>query len=172
MAVAVGDKITAAWGNSTRTLYLKKAAAETVTSSTTLQNDNDFVFTIPANKVYLVEVELAVTAAAAGDIKLAWAVSGGVAGLGTRVCRGPAVGTTDPESGSMRSSRHGITTAKEYGCDPTTVAAINERFFVETTTSGTSGTLTLQWAQFVSSATATTMTTNSFAWLREVEVWT
>lgn len=172
MAVAVGDKITAAWGNSTRTLYLKKAAAESVTSSTTLQNDNDFVFTIPANKVYLIEMTLGVTAAAAGDIKIAWASSGGVAALGTRECRGPAVGTTDPESTSMRSSRHGLTTAKEYGCDPTTVAAITERFFVETTTAGTSGTLTLQWAQFVSNATATTVTTNSFVILREVEAWT
>lgn len=149
--------------------YKRKAANESVTSSTTMQDDNDIAgIALDADKVYLVDFYPSVSAAAAaGDVKFGWTTTGGVAGLGTRVCRGPQTGTTDATNTAMRVSRHNLTTAVPYGHDGSTTCAIHETFLVET--SAGAGTLTLRWAQNASSGTATTLSTSTYVVVTEVE---
>lgn len=148
---------------------IKKAASETVTSSTTFQDDDDFSVTLEADRTYRIELRAAWTGATAGDVKTQWVVTGGVAQLTGRHCRGPALGTADSTSGSTRSSGgHGLTTSINYGTDGTNGSAVTEEFYVETTTAGTSGTLTLQWAQNGPSGTGTVM--SSWSWLVITEV--
>lgn len=152
---------------------IKKAATETLSSSTTLQDDDDFSVDLDADKTYQVELHVIATGAASpGDIKIAWAVTGGVAALTNRHSDGPAVGTTDATSSALMraSGAHGLTTAVAYGTDGTNGSKIVEDFLVETTTAGTSGTLTMQWAQNSSSATATGVNGSSFLVITEVDL--
>lgn len=54
-----------------------KSADEAVTSSTTLQNDDDFSFTVAANTSYVVEGVLIVDGSSSGDFKAAWSIPSG-----------------------------------------------------------------------------------------------
>jgi hypothetical protein len=170
MAVYAGQVITAADAPA-KPQYIVKASAENVTSSTTLQDDNDIVFSLDANKVYEVRLHASASGATAGDIKTAWAVTGGAAQLTLRECIGPGTAVTDvTASATIRVSRHSLTSSVSYGVDGTAVtSAIAERFLIETTTAGTAGTVKLQWAQNASSGTATTLSTSTYAVCEEVE---
>lgn len=150
-----------------RVRVIKKAATESVTSSTTLQNDNDFSVTLDAGKVYRIEIYLSIGGATAGDIKFAWAVTGGVAQYTSRHAVGPTIGVADITNTSMRAGVHNLSTSVPVGVEAT-AGSHQENFLVETTTSGTSGTLTLQWAQNTSNATASTVGASSYMVITEV----
>jgi hypothetical protein len=152
-----------------KTRVIKKAASESVTSSTTFQDDDDFTVSLEANRVYRIQVRLSVGGATAGDFKAQWVVTGGVAQYTARHCMGPGVSTTGAGDGSVRSSVHNLSTSVTYGCDGSSNGAVFEDFLVETVVGAAAGTLTLQWAQSASSGTATTMTTSSFMVVEEVE---
>ena len=151
-----------------KTKVIKKNAQESVTSSTTFQDDDDFVVTLEASRLYLVRLLLAAAGATAGDIKLDWTVTGGVAQLTTRHCRGMATAQTNATDTTVRTVTYDLTTAVAYGVE-TTNGSIRETFLVETIVAAASGTLTLRWAQFVSNATATTVSANSFMLIDELE---
>jgi hypothetical protein len=167
-----GERITAAKLNARLPIYVPKSVAETVTSSTTLQDDDELVVTLSAGRSYDIELVLAVTTGTTGaDVKLAWATTGTVTQTSTRACFGPGRFTKDAaaetsntaspyDSGMVRASRHNLTTSVAYGTDGSTASAILEKFTVSGGVSG--GTLRLQWAQNVSSATATTVSTSSY----------
>lgn len=151
-----------------RMRYIRKSANESVTSSTTMQDDNDLAgIVLAANQVYRVDFFPAVTGAAAGDVKFAWTVSGTVAGLGTRNCLASTIGTTDHANTTVRISRHNLTTQVAYGLDGSTTGMIWETFLVDGGSLG--GTLTLQWAQSTSNATATQLSTSTYMTIQEVE---
>jgi hypothetical protein len=150
---------------------IKKAANESVTSSTVFQDDDDFSIDLDAGKTYRVETYLSVSGATAGDIKVAWVLTGGAAQLTARHCRGPALATADVTATSIRDSVHNlVTTTIGYGTDNATNSSIFEDFLVETTTANASGTLTMQWAQNGSSATSTTMSSSSYMVVTEVDL--
>ena len=124
---------------------IKKNSLESVTSSTTFQDDDDFVVSLEASKIFLIHLFLVVGGATAGDIKLDWTVTGGVAGYTSRNCLGMAVAATNSADTTMRTTSHTLSTAVPYGIE-TSNGTIREDFLVETVTAGTSGTLTLRWA--------------------------
>jgi hypothetical protein len=168
VAIAVGDKVTATWGNSVRIRHLKKAATESVTSSVTLQDDNDFVLTLSANTVYRVTLSVATTGATGGDLRAAWAVTGTVTSPTGRFVVGPESGTTSSASTLVRSTGAlTLTTNIVYGTDGSSNTGVREEFIADAGVSG--GTLKFQWAQGASSATATTVLANSFLTLEVVE---
>jgi hypothetical protein len=157
--------------NYPRVRVIKKAAAESVTSSIVLQNDDDLSIALAAGAVFLIDAYIIVTGAAAGDLRVAWAVSGGVAQLAGRSCMGPQIGTADSTNNAMRSSgAHSLTTSLGYGTDGAAGSSCQEHFLVETTTANTPGTLTMQWAQFTSSATSTTLAIGTFMVITEVDL--
>ena len=151
-----------------KTKVIKKNALESVTSSTTFQDDDDFTVSLEANRLYLIRLFLVAAGAPAGDIKLDWTVTGGVAQYTTRQCRGMALAGTNSTDTTMRTSPHNLSTAVTYGVEATN-GSIREEFLVETIVAGTSGTLTLRWAQNTSNATATSVSANSFMTIEEVE---
>lgn len=153
-------------GAGTGKYYIKKASSETVTSSTTLQNDDDIVFNLPEPGTYSIKALLTAAGATNGDIKIDWVASSGATQLTTRRCLGPAVGASDSTSASMRCSAHNLTTAVSYGTNESTVSVILEEFLV--TTSAT-GTVQMRWAQNASSATATTLSNNSYATIEQLK---
>lgn len=166
LAFAAGQEITADMLNRILRREVTKASPEDVTSSTTLQTDDELTYSVEAGRTYAVVAHLAVTGAAAGDIKVDWTVTGGLAQVTPRACFGPGINTTDATAtaaaantvGVNRSSVHDLTTAVAYGLDGTATTAIREEFTVAATTTGV---LTMRWAQNSSSATKTTVAAGS-----------
>jgi hypothetical protein len=151
--------------------YFKKIATESVTSSITMQDDDDLAgIALAANKVYLCEFYGASVGATAGDIKIGWVAGGGAAALTSRAIMSAQIGTTDSTNTAVRIARNALATAVPFGTTTgSTGITINETFIMETTTSGTAGTLTLQWAQDTSNATPTQLLSNTFLIVTEIE---
>lgn len=142
------------------TLVLK-TAAESVTSSTVLQDDNELTYALEADATYIVDAYLiahqTVDAATAIDINTEWSVPSGTSG--GKWCFGPETGMTSREDTSMVSSFHLHATDRRYGLDASgDTVAIHEHLIVVTTTAGD---LTFRWAQDSSNANATVVTDNS-----------
>lgn len=146
-----------------------KTADESVTSSTTIQNDDELAsMPLTAGISYAVEAFIIASGAAAGDIKITWARSGTINQIGARLCIGPTVNTTDVQgtgaaattNGVTRASGgHALTTAISYGTDGTNNSAIHEQFTLQCVVSGQ---LTFQWTQNASSGTATIVKAGSW----------
>jgi hypothetical protein len=152
--------------NFTMKKYIKKAANETVNNSSTLQNDNDFNVDLDANSIYEVVLNLAVTGNTGADFKCDWDVGGGASQLTTRCCLGPSINVVAVnDSGNVRESRHDLTTDVTYGTNVSTACHIQERFLVQTTTSGT---LQFRWAQNSADASDTICSSNSYMTLEKV----
>lgn len=144
--------------------FFKKTVQEDVTSSTTLQDDNDCQVTLVPG-TYRVELFAHASGAAAADVQTQWAFSGTITGQG-RSCFGPGLNTTHAPAtspaattvGVTRASAHTITSAVSYGLDGSNTSAIHEDLFLQVTVGGL---LKLQWAQVASSGTATSLTVGS-----------
>jgi len=132
-----------------------KTSTETVTSSVTLQNDDDLFVAVDANAAYDVRLILRYQAATAGDIQIGWTAPAGsthtntyLHALSTTAVGGGddviVAGTTAPGAGGVGSG--------------TDVALIWEGLLI---TAGTAGTLRLQWAQLASFATGTSVLAGS-----------
>lgn len=149
----------------TEGLFVRKTADESVTSSTTLQNDDHLVLALVAGTTYLLTGMLIYDASTAGDFKLAFTVPAGVTinwtAAGFRVADTTASGGGSPtvQTGSGTTKNVGGIGAGSKGA-----AVLNGLIRVGTT----AGNLQLQWAQDVSDATATTVYTDSF--LRLIKV--
>ena len=139
---------------------VKKASSEVVNNSTTMQNDDDLVYTLPANGTFEIETKLVVSGAANADVKIDWSVTGDVSQVTTRACLGPAISSADNTDTNVRSTNHNLTTDVNYGCDGSTGGYITEKFIVETSSSG--GNIQMRWAQRVAQASDTTMSSNSY----------
>lgn len=147
--------------------WVRKAASESVTSSTTMQNDNDLTFTMVAGAVYEVQLSLSVQGSASGDVKTGWSVPADATG-GTKFVHGPAsvlsTAFTSREDTAASVSTHGYTVAKTYHIEANAVAILEWGLI----SSATGGTFTLQWAQSTPNATATVM--NQASYLRYTRV--
>jgi hypothetical protein len=130
---------------------VRKAVDESVTSSITLQNDDELFLTADANAQYLVFGHVIYDGAAAGDISIAWS--------------GPASATFDWVSGGIQTGAStGVdtvsTSAQILSANPA-IGAIGAGSNLVIplqgilVTAGTAGTLQFRWAQNTSSATAT-----------------
>lgn len=172
----VGETVTAALMNAeirdqftalrADTSTVQKTADESVTSSTTLQNDNHLLVSVLTSAQYEIIVRLAVNGGASGDFKMAWTMPAGV--TGQRFSAGPAVSSaTSTADTTVRASglTSSFTTEINYGVFSTgQLSFIEETLYV--VTAGTAGTVQLQWAQNASSATATTVVAGSYITVR------
>ncbi len=166
MALPVaGNPILAA--DITRPWYIRKAASETRTSTAVASNDADFVNIALPVGVFEVHTYLTATGPAAGDVRVQWTFSG-TATVG-RSCwgAGPSM-TTAADAETMVSQAITFTSAVRYGVG-TNATAIQEHMFIEVTVAGN---LTMQWSQFVSDASVTTLSSTSRLIISAVEAWT
>lgn len=141
-----------------------KTGTEAVTSSTTLQNDDNLVCSVVASGVYICNWGLRMDGAALGDFKYAFTGPSGAtmtwasAGLATSDVANVAMTTTDVAAIGTTVS-HGTlaagTTTRVFGAGLLIV-------------SSTAGSLQLQWAQGTSSVTATNLFAGSWLKLERV----
>ncbi len=136
-----------------------KPSDESVTSSTTLQVDNDLVAAVAANAVYSFQIILSYSAATTGDLRVQLQGPASSSIISTCACIDVAgAGAID----SALTSRRGAlpSTALDVGG---VGAGVDTPFLWmgTLTTAGTAGNFSLYWAQATSSATATIVYTGS-----------
>lgn len=150
----VRDNLNATWAH----LIVRKTADESLSASTTLQDDNDLVLALAANEVWLVHYALRYSSPTAADLKVAFTFpSGGEIEFHSshKTSTGASddldwLGTTTPTASQSFGS---ITTSVQF--------ARIDGLFVN---GGTAGNLTLQWAQVTSDAGSTIMKAHSTLW--------
>lgn len=163
----VGDVLTAADVNEwLMRRYVSKSLLQTVTSSTTLTNDNDLFFTdFQANGVYLVEAYLIVVGVAAGDLIMDFTVPSGCNYHWSPVSLNIQA-TSDSDIMRMPDTTTGsrsIAAIPSASGGPT-VSLMRGLFTMGSTT----GTVQLRFAQFVSAANATGFGAGSAMWAQRV----
>lgn len=138
-----------------------KTARESITSSATLQDDDDFQFSLEANKTYVINGFMAISAGAAGGFKWVFSVPSGASGRINFSCGASQaavnVADTDITVGAGATAAIGITsTGQKVYC------------FGYVTISSTSGNVIFRWAQNSSNGTATYIERGSVMTLTEI----
>lgn len=147
-----------------------KSAAESVTSSTTLQNDDDFNVDLAVGlwRIELMAFVSGLSSTTLGGISSAWTNTGTMNNLG-RACFGLGFGSSDMSTtaggNQIRSSAHSLATGVGYGGIGGSTMVVHEDLTLEVTVAGT---LQWQWAQRVSSGTATNVNTGSKMYVTQV----
>jgi hypothetical protein len=147
--------------------FVRKTADESVTSSTTLQNDDHLSIAIPGAGSYEIDISLGITSAAnaAGDIRV-----GATFPAGTMTLFVDALDASLASSHTGTILRHalaltsGVDPGEGFGASTTQTYASLKFLFVATA----SGTFQFQWAQLASNASATTVKANSFLTMRQM----
>ena len=167
-ALTVGNGVTITTGKGYKT-YARKPASESVASTTTVQSDDHLTFSLAASAVYELRAYLTVSGSTGGDFKTQWLFTGPASGGNhtTRYGIGPNTATTSASATSMQYGRTAWTSPIAYGVDGTLSSHVEEGGLLDTTTGG-SGTITLQWAQNTSNATSTVVGTGSYAILERL----
>ncbi len=138
-------------GTDRASVTIRKTADESVTSSTTLQNDDQLTFSIGANETYIYHIIMNATMASAGSIKYTVTAPSGA------TCSTSSFGIDSTGSGGELLNA-GCGTSGFYGGTGTTSY---ETIDGTVTTGATPGTVTLQWAQNSSNGTATVVKAGS-----------
>jgi hypothetical protein len=150
--------------------FVRKTADESVTSSTTLQNDNELVLAVSASATYVFRVWLLATDAtdATGDIKFGFTFPTGAVchfsgkGPHTLMASGGAFG--DAEFIGRNTATSGSTVAS-YGLSSSVIGIELSGLLI---VAGTAGNFQLQWAQNASDGNATTVQAGSYMTLERV----
>jgi len=133
-----------------------KSADESVTSSTTVQDDNHLFMTLNANTNYWVDGSLITDGAVGGDFKMQFVVPSGTIRW---LANGPVSAATATVTDVDRNYKVGSTTTVMGTIASGTNSVILLAGIVRVGASG--GTFKIQWAQGTSSATATRVRANS-----------
>lgn len=161
-----GEVLTAADVNEycVNTKLVRKSVDESVVSSTTLQDDNELVIAVEANKSYELSFVATYVGATAGDMK--WALTGPAGTTITSASMGiqtAAAGSGDDLTEAFNQS---LPISQNYGALPANKAAVALNGLL--VVGGTGGNLQFQFAQVTSSGTPTTVHAGSFILLRRV----
>lgn len=129
-----------------------KSVDESVTSSTTNQDDNELVLDVRANTTYWVECFLMYSASAAGDIKTTYS---GPSGSTFDWCADSNTSTATATVAPVSRSLQGLGNTPSHGGleqsgTPLEMCALHKGVL---TVGGTAGQLRLRWAQLASSTT-------------------
>jgi len=161
MNSAVRDDLTAI------NAYVLKGSDESVTSSATLQDDNDLLYALPAIGTYIFEMWLYATSAAnaAGDLKVALTFPTGTMRF-SALGPDPAIASASVAQGVWFTHLGATsgTSAISVGCSTNSNLVLMHGLFAASAT----GTLRLQWAQDTSNASATTIKAGSHMHIRQV----
>jgi hypothetical protein len=166
--LVVGGNLTVAGIGQTR--YVAKTADETVTSSTTLQNDDHLILSVVANAVYTFTLDLYMQESTdfAGDFKMSFTCPTGATfdmhGAGAHATSLTAGTSSDGEwIGKLATASAAATLG--FGVGTGLTAA---RVYGRLVMSSTAGNFQLQWAQNVSDGTGTTLKAGSIMTMTRV----
>lgn len=139
---------------------VRKASNETISASTTFQNDDELVIALDANSNYIIDGMVSYSSPTAADIKFQFTAPSGA--TGRRHITYPNPTATSCLSTAQSTYGASLTT------DATQIGAIGAGvqcealFNVHLATAGTAGNLVLQWAQDTSDAGNTVVHAGSF----------
>lgn len=136
-----------------------KTARETVTNSTTLQNDDHLTFPVEANTTYAVSGMLIVSCAASAGFKWALSVPSGTTGKLTISSGSPNLQIINVDITTGNTTNNAV--------NPNTVDQCG-KLGGYITTSSTAGTVVLQWSQGTSNNTGSYIEQSSTMILTEV----
>jgi hypothetical protein len=139
--------------------HVIKTADETVTNSSTVQNDDQLFVPLLANSAYWFECMLIYDGIQAADIKIGFAFPAGASLVWTH--GGLDIGSTGLNGEVSRAGRSAAT--GDAGCPNGSTGGTRVYMPVEgrVATSGTAGNLQLQWSQNTANATGTIMGVDS-----------
>ncbi len=143
---------TMSWSNIGKEQFKVKSADESLSSSTTLQDDDDLQFSANANEKWYVDILLDLSGSA-GGIKCAMVIPSGTMAL--NMCTNLTSGNTSHVHEWLRTSGSATSSITITN----NVTSVNIRGVIAVGASG--GSIKLRWAQSTSSATATLVKTNS-----------
>lgn len=146
-------------------LYVRKTSDETVTSSTTLQNDDQLLLPVAANAVYWIEGFVIYTSTATGKIKTGWTGPAGATFQWASDALDQTVTAASAEK--VWRSVNTIADSQAWGTAGTGVPVVGMPKGV-LITAGTSGNFQFQWAQNTSDGTATTVKIGSILTARRL----
>ena len=155
-----------AWGTGTSSygmIVKRKSADQSVANSTTLANDNDLAFSIAANEEWTADFFLSAgdSLGAAGGIKVGVVTpSGATLEANAILIAGVGVGTAQGRSTTSGGTLISVT--------PVGASAGYVRVSVWVLNGANAGSVTLQWAQAASNATATVLHKGS--WMNAIRV--
>ncbi len=136
----------------TKKIVVRKTAAESVTSSIALQNDDHLSFAIGVNEVWTFSILAPYTCSAAGQIRVAITIPAGA----TMDLSANALGNVTPAHGNTQTGGTAIQLDTTTG---TSASLLASGTVVNSTTAGT---VQFQWAQNASSGTSTTLLINGY----------
>jgi hypothetical protein len=163
--LAAGDKPTAQQLNDFGPLFVTKLIDETVTSSTTLQDDDELFLSVAANCTYWMDVLFLYRAAATPLIKIAF--SGPTAATLAWTPWALHNSVTAATAGTIETVIRDISGEISLGVAGTGTT-VTARPVGILTTSSTAGTFRVRWAQNVSNATGSVVKAGSSLMLRRV----
>lgn len=139
--------------------FIRKTADESVTSSTTLQNDDHFFLAISSNEVWTIEAHLFVTGGTTGDFQWAFNVPSGATGwnTGIRLDSNAITPTADVALSAIEDL-----TDTGFRVSGTASPTVHVQVNAIVINSSNSGNIQFRWAQNFSSATPTTIEAGSF----------
>lgn len=171
-----GQRITASLLSSAQPMVARKTADTARSATTTTAADPHLQFEVAANAVYILDGWIKYDSPTAADINIDWTAPSGSLGEWTAIAVGhsPVIGssnvpalitdTQDARGYLLRLETNDITSARSYGGLGTGGTPLTMHIKGTLRVSSTAGTYSMDWAQFVSNATATTVYTDS--WLR------
>ncbi|MEU8469609.1 hypothetical protein AB0F30_17075 [Streptomyces sp. NPDC029006] len=142
----------------------RKTVDETVTSSVTVQDDDQLTLAVAANSVYMLEAFLIYDGDTAGDLRITFT---GPTGATMDWTPNGASTAQASGTGSIKLERQPLGQESTLGASGAGAKAVAMPRGVLVTGS-TAGSLTLRWAQATASATATTVFANSLIRLTKI----
>ncbi|WP_432010195.1 hypothetical protein [Streptomyces cucumeris] len=157
-----GQRMTAALLRSMQPQVARKTADTSRNSTTTTTADLHLFFAVEANAVYVWDAWLKYFADPAADITVDFTVPSGALGEWSGFAAGSATTTMQTAGYSIRTDSNDVSQPRNfYGASDTDLTAILHGTL---RVQSTSGTFSLDWSQGTSSATNTTLYTDS--WMR------
>lgn len=138
-------------------IWVTKTVDESVSSSITVQDDNELRVTLPPNGRWRVDLDARVSGATAGDLRSAWTDPADLTLL-TRFVWGLGSNETAADDQVVRFQTPTFITS-QVGTGTTAGSPYRETLFV--TTGASAADLRFQWAQVTSNATATNVLAGS-----------
>lgn len=144
--------------------FVYKTTNEVISSSTTLQNDDELFVTLPQNGIFEVNLNaVANCASSAPDIQCDWTVTGDITLMDNgRFCQSQGTGDTNSTNSDAIKIIVYDSLGEDvpYGMDGTRYTYVKEKLLLQTGNDG--GVLQFRWAQYVSNASGTAVKPGSY----------
>jgi hypothetical protein len=145
--------------------FVRKTATESIVSSTTLQDDDELLFSVEADTTYRIELMLFYDGATGGDLKVKFTLPAGASFDFGHM--GPELGIAGGDGNTVDNRRITDSDTLGVGCAGAGTLLVLPIYGV-LTVGATAGIFRLQWAQFTSNAGATKVFPGSYLLVRKM----